>query len=516
MSSMPIDGAPIEAAAAPAPQRMWRRLGDPRRRLSVKAAILILAMIAIMATEIFLALRVHGMLENESHTFAHLDHLERELVKQIYAAQDIKLDLQLDLSPEHHRSILEHLALDLAQLPPKDPVVARMLGPRRLAAIAKAISRVEALLILPQISHSTMLGLAREVHEAAGEYEMALIDVMETVHGDRTAYLGTSGGTHQAYFAAMILVGIGGVGAVLIFGGIFVANLVSGLLRLKAQTETIGRGETVQPLPVNRQDELGQVMESVNRMARGLSDRDQQLEKARGNFMRQEKMFALGIFAAQMSHELGNPINAIMALCLHVSESLKDDPRCENVKANLELIEAVAQHAERLAGTVRDIRGFSRSVESHRTLIDLNETVRASVRLMRFEPRVRRLTVDLGLDPSLPAITAVADHISQLIINLLINAADALGNKGIITIRTLHEGSRAILSVQDNGIGMEEAVQRLVFDPFFSTKLGDTGTGLGLTICKRIMEDHSGTITIHSKVGEGTTVVVAFPRSPQE
>jgi signal transduction histidine kinase len=135
--------------------------------------------------------------------------------------------------------------------------------------------------------------------------------------------------------------------------------------------------------------------------------------------------------------------------------------------------------------------------------------------LIRYDKRLRRVDLQLNLDYHLPAIHGVADQITQVIMNLLINAMDALepvtDRSPTIVISTQAQDGHACMTVEDNGPGMDETVRERVFEAFFTTKPAGKGTGLGLSLCYSIMKNHGGAIEIESAPGKGTRVQVCFP-----
>lgn len=180
---------------------------------------------------------------------------------------------------------------------------------------------------------------------------------------------------------------------------------------------------------------------------------------------------------------------------------------------NADRVGIISAQAERLAKTVSEIREFLRQGAARTEYVDLNEAVHTTVRLMRFDPRFADIRLDTDLDENLPAVRAVADHLSQVVMNLLINAADAVELKEgriLVSTRATSEGGVAI-SVQDNGAGMSDEVRRRALEPFYTTKPKGKGTGLGLAICRTIVEEHGGRLSIDSAPGKGTLVTIIIP-----
>lgn len=179
-------------------------------------------------------------------------------------------------------------------------------------------------------------------------------------------------------------------------------------------------------------------------------------------------------------------------------------------------------HIHRLSAITREISEFAAPQPVERQLLDLNGLVRTTAGLMGYDKRMRRVNLRLNLDNQLPAIYGVADQLTQVIMNLLINAADALeavdgrasealsaGHPQEITLHTGVVGGNVRLAVADNGCGMEQDTLNRVFEAFFTTKR--KGNGLGLSLCYSIISGHDGTIEIDSTPGKGTQVMVTLP-----
>ena len=241
---------------------------------------------------------------------------------------------------------------------------------------------------------------------------------------------------------------------------------------------------------------------------------ERELERARQQYFHREKIAAMGQLAAGIVHEVGNPAAAISGAVSALRQRVDASPTKvdEAVERNLELI---AEQSHRLAAMTREISDFARPRETRRSLLDLNQVVRGAVSIMRYDARVQDAQLTLDLDPELPALRASQDQLTQVVLNLVLNAADACESKpngeGRIQVRTGRAGDRALLLVGDNGTGMDAETIEHAMDPYFSTKGQDRGMGLGLALCHDIVEEHGGEITIQSLAGSGTTVRVLLP-----
>jgi two-component system, NtrC family, sensor kinase len=293
--------------------------------------------------------------------------------------------------------------------------------------------------------------------------------------------------------------------------GLFFRRLTRDLGALQARALDIVNGYRGAPIPVTRFDEVGQLIAAVNGMVGALDTREKELMVERQKYFHQEKMAAIGALAAGVAHEIGNPIAAISGVAQEIGARKADSPEtCRNCRPEL-----IYAQTQRLSVITREISDFASPQATEPQFLDLNGQLRSISSLIRYDKRLRRVALKLDLDPQLPAIYGVADQLTQLIMNLLINAMDALAGveerAAITTITTRCEPERVRLTVEDNGHGMDAATLSRVFEAFFTTKAAGKGTGLGLSLCYSIMKRHGGSIEIESTPQVGTRVQVLFP-----
>ncbi len=294
---------------------------------------------------------------------------------------------------------------------------------------------------------------------------------------------------------------------------LFFKQLTKDLRTLQNRALAIVNGYRGEPIPVRRHDEVGQLMNAVNSMATALDKREKELMLERQKYFHQEKMAAIGTLAAGVAHEIGNPIAAICGIAQEMSDHISESGgqhSCGPCRPDL-----IREQAQRLAVITREISEFASPQPVEPQFLDLNAQLRSSSSLIRYDKRLQRIQLQLELDSQLPAIYGVADQLTQLIMNLLINAMDALepvmDRPPAITISTRIDGERVRLSVEDNGPGMEKDVLARAFEAFYTTKPAGKGTGLGLSLCYSIMKKHGGSIEIESTPGAGTRVQAFFP-----
>lgn len=294
---------------------------------------------------------------------------------------------------------------------------------------------------------------------------------------------------------------------------IFITRLAWDIRRVQDRAMQIIEGYRGEPLAVTRNDELGSLMEGINRMQLKLRQHEIQVELSRQQQFHKEKMAAVGSLAAAVAHEINNPLSAIVGLSQGMSD-LKTSGQCDGGHGVCQP-EALQVQARRVMEITRQIFEFSTPQSAEPKLLDLNNLISSTAKFVSFDRRFRSIDLVLDLDPQLPAIYAVGDHITQVLMNLLINAADAADGRTdprpriVLTSRQDEHG--VVVNVSDNGPGMEPAILARVFEEFFTTKPPGKGTGIGLAVSKSLIEAAGGSIEIASESGAGTTVTIKLP-----
>jgi len=219
-----------------------------------------------------------------------------------------------------------------------------------------------------------------------------------------------------------------------------------------------------------------------------------------------ERLATVGHMAAGVAHEVGNPLTAISSL-VQVCQRKTDDPFIQNQLAK------VRDHIQRITKIVRDLVDFSRPSSLETEKMQLNEIITSAVGLLKHDARCRDVNFNLDLSSGLPILEGVPDHIHQVVVNLLLNAVDAMQQtkNPEITIKTRKENEFAFFSITDNGKGIPEEEQSRIFEPFFTTKQVGSGTGLGLSVSHGIITRMGGKIDFESTPGRGTTFTITLP-----
>lgn len=222
-----------------------------------------------------------------------------------------------------------------------------------------------------------------------------------------------------------------------------------------------------------------------------------------------DKMAALGALVAGVAHELNNPLTGISAFAQLLLEEPMPDEQAESVLL-------IKREADRAGAVIRDLLLFSRKSQQQRTEVQLNATIELTLRLRAHGFRTAGIEVVTELAPGLPAIPADDAKLQQVLLNLFVNAEQAMEKapRRCLTIRTGRAGESVFLEVSDTGAGMPPEIQAHIFEPFYTTKPAGTGTGLGLSVSYGIIQSHGGTCAVRSTPGEGTTFRITLPVAP--
>jgi signal transduction histidine kinase/CheY-like chemotaxis protein len=235
----------------------------------------------------------------------------------------------------------------------------------------------------------------------------------------------------------------------------------------------------------------------------------EQFQQQQEALYQREKLAALGSLLANVAHELNNPLGVIL---MH-ADLLREE---SDSGSDLVLVEEIIQAAERCKRLVRNFLTLARQHKPERTTVVLNTLITETVELLTYPMRVDNITIHLALAEDLPPFCADPHQLQQVVTNLLTNAHHALRESSAprqLTLITRCNPARTsiMLEVADNGPGIPPGIQARIFEPFFTTKPLGVGTGLGLSLCRGIIEGHGGTLRVASQPGQGTTFCIDLP-----
>jgi len=276
--------------------------------------------------------------------------------------------------------------------------------------------------------------------------------------------------------------------------------------QLTAGVRAIGQGDLQTQIRVAGRDEISTLGRAFNEMAENLSQHrraltEKNLALTRANLelreiqeqlLRSERLAAIGQLAAGVSHEIDNPVGIILGHAELLLEDLPpDDSRREDVRAIID----ECRRCRRITG---GLLGLARSAPGEKVLVDLPGLVDSVFASLRPQKLFRGVALRLRAEPQLPPVWGDTDHLRQVLVNLLLNGAQAMQGEGAVLIRLSVEGEEVVVRVQDTGPGVPEAMREKIFEPFVTTKGREEGTGLGLSLCRKLIEDHGGRLELEA------------------
>lgn len=219
-----------------------------------------------------------------------------------------------------------------------------------------------------------------------------------------------------------------------------------------------------------------------------------------------EKLSAVGQLAAGIAHEVGSPLTAISSLAQLLFDQSTDTATQDKLKL-------IREQIDRISRIVRELVNFSKPITTTVGNVSVNSVIEEAVQIVRYDKRLKYNEISTELFPSLPSIKISFDQLLQVLVNILLNAGDALEGqkKGIITINSRLVGEKIIISIIDNGSGIKSENLDKIFEPFFTTKKPGKGTGLGLWVCYNIIQGFSGDMLVESEPGKGTAFHIVLP-----
>jgi signal transduction histidine kinase len=254
----------------------------------------------------------------------------------------------------------------------------------------------------------------------------------------------------------------------------------------------------------------GQQMQALNcelvrvrgELEERVAERTDALRASQARVIQQEKMAAFGLLAAGIAHEVGNPLAALSSLFQMLKRRGPDPYTAEK-------LDLAGRQLHRIQRTIRELIDFSRPASRAVTKARISEVVDEALGIAKYYQRTKERTIRADIPASLPSVLVVRDYLTQVILNLVLNAIDATDDQGRIHLQARTEDGWMELSVEDDGRGISLADRCRLFQPFFTTK--PHGTGLGLFLSRQILEEFSGTLTFRSEPGQGSTFAIRLP-----
>ncbi len=358
---------------------------------------------------------------------------------------------------------------------------------------------------------------ARVLHAAGEPVQLCALDAVDAQLAEHR---------RQVYMAT-------GVAAVMVclVSMIFVWHFVYRPVKLLQEgTVRLGRGDLSYRIPIRSSDELGALASSFNEMAaevdeahrevtewaRTLETRVQQksseLEAATKGLIHSEKMASLGRLAATVAHEVNNPLFGMLTYARLALKDLGRPELDEKTRARMEEnLRIIERESKRCGDLMKNLLAFSRQTPPQRTQVQLNTIIERAAKLVAHQMALSRIQLEAKLDAGLPEISGDPGQLQQVVIVLLVNATEAIGEEGRVTVSTRREGGSVVLAVADDGPGIPAELEQQIFEPFFSTKEDQHRTGLGLAVARGIVERHGGTIAVLTEAGKGAEFTITLP-----
>jgi two-component system, NtrC family, sensor kinase len=369
---------------------------------------------------------------------------------------------------------------------------------------------------------------------AAGDWYVSAYDPLRNYEGRIIGMLAV-GRLESAYTSTrnrviLSFFGIATIGFILILGVTYreIGKVMLPVGKMVAATQNIAAGHFDQEVQSSPQHgEIALLADSFNTMLKSLrqmrgdleewgrtleekvKQRSEELGTMQARVAQSERLASLGMLAAGVAHEINNPLGAILALTALALEDVKeDDP-------NRESLQEVVKQTQRCRDIVKGLLEFSRHSKVNTEIADLNKILQDTLSLVTKQAQFLNITMAINYDPQLPPVMVDKSELEEVFMNILMNAVQAMQERGTITITTRHstpDNSVEVL-ISDTGCGVPPDKIDQIFDPFFTTKESGQGTGLGLSIAYGIITSHRGSISVESEVGKGSTFKIRLPNA---
>ncbi len=249
----------------------------------------------------------------------------------------------------------------------------------------------------------------------------------------------------------------------------------------------------------NRQlAELGRDLE------KGLTKKRKDLQQTQEQLRQAERLAELATLASGMAHEIGTPMSVILGRAEYLMHRTGDE-------ATKKGLSTIVTQVERITKVMNQLLAIARRRPAERRAVNLRQAIEENLEMFRERLSRHRIQVEIAFAESVPLISADADQMSQVFLNLIMNAIHAMPDGGTLRVEGTQVNGNLRISLADTGHGIPAEHLSRIFDPFFTTKETGKGTGLGLTVVKGIIEEHGGTITVTSEPGRGTTFTITLP-----
>ena len=312
--------------------------------------------------------------------------------------------------------------------------------------------------------------------------------------------------TARQLLSDLVIVGLIIVFIAAISGVVVSRKFTAPLETLSAAVRKVAKGDFDVNVDIQSRDEIGQLSTSFNDMADELMERERSLKSAQLALVQSEKMAAVGTLSAGLAHEVKNPLSAVLGYA-QLSKRKLSQP--DVVLKHLNTIESETRRCNEI---ISNLMQFSRQEKGEFTDVTINEVVEKSVGIVDHQLGLNDVHVNMQLAPDIPEIIGNPNQLQQVLMNLAINAQQAMApDGGTVDIVTYCDDDKVYISVSDTGAGISEEVAKKIFEPFYTTKAAGEGTGLGLSVTYGIIQDHKGDIRVERADSGGARFVIELP-----
>ncbi|MGD0280725.1 MAG: ATP-binding protein, partial [Dissulfurispiraceae bacterium] len=228
-----------------------------------------------------------------------------------------------------------------------------------------------------------------------------------------------------------------------------------------------------------------------------------EIKKMEEQIIHSEKLASIGRLAAGIAHEIGNPLTSIFSF-VQILREMEDGDEFKR-----ESLETISFHVNRISGILKQLSGFTKMPAGELKQCSVNDTIDTALNLIQYDKKAKGISIVKVLSPDLPEIVTDANQLSQVFVNLILNAIDAMPGGGTLTVTSIARDSVIAIQFQDTGAGIPKEDINKIFDPFYTTK--EKGTGLGLAVSYNIIKKMNGLLTVESEEGKGTTFNIVLP-----
>ena len=385
-------------------------------------------------------------------------------------------------------------------------------------------------MVTPIYNESSCSNASCHAHRASTKV-LGVVDVALRLDPVRTQ---TRALTLQAMFTTTLTVALGAA-FVILFTRRFVERPIQQLIE---GIKTVSAMNLDRPIEISRRSqELDELVDSFNVMRERLKsavaelnemqqtlenkveERTERLQAAQRKLVQSDRLASLGELAASVAHEINNPVSGVLNLSMLLERLMANGQYPPGREAEFrKYLGLISAETARVGRIVSDLLAFSRGSKPRRAPADLNKLVRTTLNLTEHKLKLVNAETDLQLQDNLPPVECDSSQIQQVILNLVLNGAQAMQSRGggklMIRTRLLADGENVELCVHDTGEGIAPENLPKIFDPFFTTKAEGKGVGLGLAVLYGIVKAHEGEVEVKSKRNEGTTFTVSLPLKP--